>query len=46
MLFLKTVDHVPKEAAGKAVLVSEVDFACVVVTVHSAEAHGNKVSSQ
>lgn len=42
-LFLKTVYHIPKEVADKGVLLNKLDFASVVVTMHSAEAHGNEV---
>lgn len=38
-LFLRTADHVPKEEAGKGVLLNKVNSAGVVVTMHSAEAH-------
>lgn len=37
--FLRTVDHIPKEEAGKGVLLSKIDSDGVVVTMNSAVAY-------
>lgn len=44
-LFVRTVGHIEKEGVGKGVLLSKVDSAGFVVTVHSAQAHRNKTNS-
>lgn len=44
-LFVRTVGHILKEEVGKGVLLSKVDSAGLVVTIHSAEAHRTKTNS-